>query len=75
MSNLSKIEKDLAKLVPEDRALLADYLLLSLEQRDLDVEKAWVEVANRRLAEMRSGAVKPVPGKDVFEKVRLKLGK
>ena len=75
MTDLAKIEEDLAKLVPEERALLADYLLLSLEQPDLDVDKAWIDVANKRLAETRSGAVEPVPGEDVFEKVRIKLGK
>jgi hypothetical protein len=34
-----------------------------------------VKVANRRLSEMRSGKVEPVPGGEVFERIRKRLGK
>jgi hypothetical protein len=29
----------------------------------------WAAVAQRRLSEIKSGSVKPVPGKEVFEKI------
>lgn len=75
MSNLAKIEKDVMKLVPEERALLLDSLLRSFDQPEPDIDKKWVDVANKRLTEMRSGKVKPIPGDEVFERIRERLGK
>ncbi len=36
---------------------------------DEETDKKWVEVAQKRLDEMRSGSVTPVPGKEVFAKI------
>jgi putative addiction module component (TIGR02574 family) len=62
-------------LPAEERALLVDSLLRSLDQPESDIDKKWAGVANKRLAEMRSGKVKPVPGDEVFERIRNRLGK
>ena len=75
MSNLAKIEKDLMSLAPEERALLVDSLLRSFDQPESDIDQKWANLANKRLAEMRSGKVKPVPGDEVFERVRNRLDK
>ncbi len=69
MSNLAKIEKDVMSLVPEERALLVDSLLRSFDQPELDIDKQWVNLANKRLTEMRSGKTRPVPGDEVFERI------
>ena len=37
------------------------------------IEKEWIEVAERRLAEVESGAVKPVPAAEVHKRVKAKL--
>jgi Putative addiction module component len=58
--------KEIAALPVEDRALVADSVLRSLNPIESDIEKKWGEVAERRLAEFRSGEVKAVPGKEVF---------
>jgi len=54
----------------EDRALVIDSLLRSLNSSDTSVEDKWLVVAKRRLAELRSGRVKPVPGEQVFARIR-----
>lgn len=60
-----------AKWLPvEDRAMVIDSLLRSLNSPDTPVEDKWLAVAKRRLAELRSGRVTPVPGEQVFARIR-----
>ena len=58
----------------EDRAILADSILRSLNTPDTEIDQKWTEVARRRLAEIRSGEVKPVPGDEVFSRIWTRLG-
>ena len=37
------------------------------------IEKEWIAVAERRLAEVESGAVKPISAAEVHKRVRAKL--
>ena len=53
----------------EERAIVADSILRSLNAPDSDVDRKWAAVAQRRLAELRSGQVKPIPGEHVFDRV------
>jgi putative addiction module component (TIGR02574 family) len=53
----------------EERAILADTILKSLNPPDSDMDQRWVAVARRRLAELRSGQVEAVPGDEVFAKI------
>ncbi|MCI5210690.1 MAG: addiction module protein [Candidatus Electrothrix sp. ATG2] len=53
----------------EKRTLVVDSLLRSLNHPESAIDKEWAAVAQRRLAEIKSGSVKPVPGKEVFEKI------
>lgn len=65
-----------AILLPvEDRALMIDSLLRSLNQPESEIDKKWSEVARKRLNELRSGSVAPVPGDEVFEKKRKRFEK
>jgi len=57
----------------EERALLADTLLRSLNSPDPEIDKKWTVVAKRRLAELRSGIVRPIPGEDVFARIEKKF--
>ena len=54
----------------EDRALLADTILKSLNSPDSEMDRKWVAVAERRLAELRSGQVEALPGDEVFARIR-----
>ncbi len=53
----------------EERAIVADSILRSLNAPESDIDRKWVVVAQRRLAELRSGQVKPIPGEQVFARV------
>lgn len=53
----------------EERALVIDSLLRSLNQPESEIDRKWAAVAQRRLTEMRSGTVDAVPGEEVFEKI------
>jgi putative addiction module component (TIGR02574 family) len=57
-----------AVLLPaKDRAYLAERLLASLE--DSDIEQQWGDEAKRRRNEIRSGRVKPVSAAEVYRRI------
>ncbi|NOY82645.1 MAG: addiction module protein [Kiritimatiellaeota bacterium] len=58
----------------EDRAFVAESILRSLNAPETDIDRKWAKVARRRLAELRSGKVKPVPGEEVFARIWKRLG-
>lgn len=63
-----KIIEEALSLPAEERALIADSLLRSLNMPNTAIDAKWTEVAKRRLQELRSGKVKPVPGDVVFDR-------
>ena len=68
MNTKQLIEK--AILLPvEERALVIDSLLRSLNQPESEIDKIWINEAKRRLAELRSGQVEAIRGEEVFGKV------
>ena len=73
--NKKELFNKAVSLPVEERALLVDSLLRSLNQPESDIDKKWAVVAQKRLAEMRSGKVKPVPGEEVFERIRNRFDK
>ena len=73
--NTKELIDEVVALPVEDRTLLVDSLLRSLNQPESDIDKEWASVANRRLIEMRSGKVQSVPGDEVFERVRNRFAK
>ena len=62
------IEKAVS-LPVEERALLVDSLLRSLNQTQSGIDKKWADVANERLLELRHGTVEAVPGQKVFDRI------
>lgn len=61
---------DEAEALPvEERALVVDSLLRSLNSPESRIDKKWASVASKRLREVRSGAVETVPGEEVFAKI------
>ena len=64
-----------ASLPIEERVTLVDLLLKSLNAPEADIDREWIKVAKKRLLELRSGAVKPIPGKEVFDKIRKRISK
>ena len=70
MPSIEDIIRDVSALPAEERAMVIDSLLRTLNPPDPEIDKAWVEVAKRRLLELRSGSVKPVPGEEVLSRVK-----
>lgn len=72
--NATELMNEAASLPLEERARLVDSLLQTLNPVDETVAAAWLATARRRLDELDSGRVAAVPGDEVFEKVRCRLG-
>jgi putative addiction module component (TIGR02574 family) len=70
MSGVREIIKEAESLPVEDRVIVVDSLLRTLNPPDAQIDREWAAVARRRLAELRSGQVKPIPGDQVFAKLR-----
>lgn len=59
----------------DERALVVDSLLRSLNPPESEIDKKWAAVARRRLEEIRSGSVEAIPGEEVFGKIWKKFEK
>ncbi len=53
----------------EERVILVDSLLKTLNSPSPNIDKLCAEIAQRRLQELRSGEVKAVPGDEVFKRI------
>ena len=70
MPSTAEIIREVESLPVEERTLVVDSLLRTLNPPDPSIDKQWAVVAKRRLAELRSGRAKPVPADEVFAKIR-----
>jgi putative addiction module component (TIGR02574 family) len=75
MANLARdLESKALKLSRRERARLAQRLISSLDQElDADAEKLWLQEAERRLGELKSGKVAGIPAEKVIRKARSTL--
>jgi putative addiction module component (TIGR02574 family) len=71
-TELEKLEAEALKLEPGERAALAQRLLASLEE-DTEIEEAWAQEVERRIAEVESGAVQLIPIEEALARVRAAL--
>jgi putative addiction module component (TIGR02574 family) len=72
-TKVKSLAKTAVLLPPEDRTYLAEQLLASLDETDLEHE--WAAEATRRRDEVRSGRVKPIPAEEVYRRINRLLGK
>lgn len=69
------IERDIGELSHEDKADLVRALIAELDAPpDANVERVWLETAQRRYRELVEGKVAGVPGPLVFRRLRQRLG-
>lgn len=73
-TSLEALEAEVMKLAPADRSYLLERLVASLDA-DLEIEQAWEREADRREAELESGAVVAVPGHEAMERLRSQLAR
>jgi putative addiction module component (TIGR02574 family) len=72
-TKVKSLAKTAVLLPPKDRTYLAEQLLASLDESDL--EQQWTAEARRRRDEVRSGRVKPIPAEQVYRRIDRILGK
>lgn len=69
-----ELESKALKLSRRERARLAQRLISSLDQEvDADAAKLWLEEAEHRLGELKSGEVAGIPAEKVMKKARSTL--
>ena len=72
---MQDIEGDIRALGSEDKIDLLRALIAELDApADPNVERAWLETAQRRYRELADGKVQGIPGPLVFERLRARLG-
>ncbi len=73
---IDQLEREAMRLSATSRALLAEKLVQSLDDAELDqIQKRWVAEALRRRDEVRSSRVKPIPGEQVLDEARRRAGR
>ncbi|MBN2332157.1 MAG: addiction module protein [Deltaproteobacteria bacterium] len=73
--NTKQLIDEAVSLPVEERAIVVDSLLRSLNQPESEIDKIWAKEAMRRLVELRSGSVKAIPGEEAFAKIWKRLEK
>jgi hypothetical protein len=63
--SIEELKTTLAALPPSDREEIADYLLSTLDFAD-DVKQEWLDLAEERLTEIRTGQATGVPAEEVL---------
>jgi len=66
------LEAEVLKLVPAERALLAEHIIASLDE-DNEIESAWAVEVERRVAEIEGGTVVGMPFEEVIAQARAAL--
>ena len=71
---IEDIENEIRSLSADDRMHLLRDLIADLDgAMDEDVEKAWLEEAERRYKELQEGEVVLIPAEEVFARARARL--
>lgn len=71
---MKKIESEALNLDIQARARLAGKLLMSLDEPSAsEVERLWLDEAERRLEEYRAGKIQGVPANEVFQRAIIEL--
>ena len=71
---VKKLSEEIRKLSPEEQADLMDELLvLTYREPDPEVEKAWAEEAERRLAAYERGETTAIPLEEAMARLRARF--
>lgn len=75
---IDQLESAAKKLPIPLRERLIERLLAGLQgepsNADTEISKAWLDEAERRVDELRSGRVEALPGQHLFKNVRKRMG-
>lgn len=67
--NTKELIDSALKLSPAERFAFVDEIAHSLDRPDAELNRIWVEEAERRLAAFRSGQARGIPAEDVLGKL------
>jgi putative addiction module component (TIGR02574 family) len=71
-----RVIEEALSLPADVRLSLVEKLLMSLNlPTDTEIDRIWAEEAENRVSQIEAGEVKPVPGEEVFSKIRAKYKK
>ncbi|MFO8058772.1 MAG: addiction module protein [bacterium] len=70
MHKINDLIREASQLPVEERVKIVDSLLRTINAPDPDIDQAWVKTAEKRLAELRAGRVKSIPGDEIFSKIK-----
>ena len=59
--------KEALKLKPEDRFMLVEGLIRSLDEPDRKLDEIWAEEAEKRLRAYREGRLEGIPMEEIFK--------
>lgn len=65
MSNKEILERAMA-LKPEERFMIIEGLLKSLDEPDQKIDEIWAEEAEKRLKAYREGSLEGIPMEEIF---------
>jgi len=75
MHGAKDIIEEAKQLPVDERVAVVDSLLKTLNAPTPEVDRAWAEAAEARLNELRTGRVKPVPGDEVYSRIRARIAR
>jgi putative addiction module component (TIGR02574 family) len=76
VTRLDQVREEALRLTPRQRLRLAQELHASvMTAEEHEVEEAWLDEAERRLAEWQAGTAKTTPGEEVIARLREKYGR
>lgn len=73
MLSTTEIICEAESLPIEERVLLVDSLLRSLNQPNASIDKQWIEITRRRRVELQSGQVTGAPMEAVLARLRARF--
>ena len=65
--NNKEILKQVIALKPDERFMLVEGILKSLDEPDQKIDAIWAQEAEKRLKAYRKGKLKGIPMEDIFE--------
>lgn len=71
-TSFETVESEALKLNVTERAKLAEHLIASLDE-DSEIEEAWAEEVERRIAEIEAGTVQLIPAAAAIASARAAL--
>lgn len=72
-SNIAHVLKEALAMTPSERATIAHCLIASIEDTiDKNVEEEWLEIAQKRLDELKNNKVNTVCWNEIKEQIRSK---